>query len=141
MAYDFPVHTRNPDNTYGPTSRGHLYKPQPYHRPTAKRSNDKTRWCLTEGEEFEVFRIADEPFWYCGATEKLYSIVDGGRVKLGENGERLAAFPPPQNESDPWHGYPIPSGEYDISDELLDRWEDEGVVSETIRKRIVRGKL
>jgi len=107
MAFQFPRRKRNQDGTYGPTSRNHYYRPAPYHARTSLKRSSKTRWCLRESEEFYVFRIADEPWWECALNQCLFSIVDFGNILLGEDGERLAAFPVPRNANDYWHGYPI----------------------------------
>lgn len=141
MPYAFPRHTRNIDGLYGPTARQHFYKPLGYHRPTAQRRPDKTRWCIREGEEYEVFRVADEPWWACNTNLCLFSIVDGGKVILGENGERLARFDFPRNESDPWHGFPVHSDDSKPEPGLLDRWETEGIIPYHVRIKIERGKL
>ena len=141
MGYTFPKHTRNSSGLYGPTARQHFYKPLSYHRLTAKKRPNKTRWCIKEGEEYEVFRIADEPRWVCQVNQCLFSIVDGGRVVLGENDERLAKFDFPQNARDPWHGYPIFSDRSKPEPGLLDKWQDEGIIPYHVRIKIERGKL
>jgi hypothetical protein len=141
MAFVFPKHSRDSNGLYGPTARQHFYKPLYYHRPTAEKKAGKTRWCIKEGEEYEVFRIADEPWWACNIGRCLFSIVDGGTVVLGEDGERLAKFDFPQNNSDPWHGYPVFSDASKPTPALLDQWEDARVIPYHVRMKIERGKL
>jgi hypothetical protein len=141
MTYTFPKHSRNSNGLYGPTARQHFYKPLHYHRSTSRKRPDKTRWCIEEGKEYEVFRIADEPWWACDVNQSLFSVVDGGKVILGENGERLAKFDFPQNDFDPWHGYPISSDDSRPEPDLLDRWQRDNIIPYHVRMKIERGKL
>jgi len=141
MAFQFPRCKRNQDGTYGPTSRNHYYRPAHYHARTSLKRSSKTRWRLREPEEFYVFRIADEPWWECVVNRRLFSIVDFGNIVLGEDGERLAAFPFPRNAIDPWHGYPIRSEESKPNPDLLDRWEEESIIKPHLRRKIETGRL
>src|SRR5687768_3711014 len=102
-----PTHARTASGLYGPTSRHHWYKPIHYHARTGRRKKGKSRWVLSEGQQYEVFRIADEAWWFCPALGALFSIIEGGRRVLGVAGERLALFVEPINRPDPWHGYPV----------------------------------
>ncbi len=141
MAFTFPRHKRNSDGLYGPTTRQHFYQPANYHRITARSKPGKTRWCIKEGEEYEVFRLADEPWWFSQVHQCLFSIVDGGKEILGENGERLAKFAFPQNLSDPWHGFPVLSDEHKPEPDLLDMWQNKGIIPHHVRMKIERGRL
>ena len=117
MAYNYPKVVRNVDGTFGPTIVHHYYKPVGYHNRGAAKRVDKSKWRLKLNEQYEVFRLADEGDWMDAESEGLYSIVDKGKEVLGENSERIAFFPKPQNDADPWHGYP--KNNPLISDELL----------------------
>jgi len=141
VAFKFPRCKRNKDGTYGPTLRNHCYLPVSYHARTALKKSGKSRWSLREAEQFYVFRIADEPWWECVINRCLFSIVDFGNVIVGEDGERLAAFPIPRNANDDWHGYPIRTDESKPSPDLLDRWEEEGIVTAHLRRKIETGRL
>ena len=88
-----------------------------------------------------MFRIADEPWRECVLNHCLFSIVDFGNIVLGEDGERLAAFPIPPNANDSWHGYPIQTDESKPSPALLDLWEDEGIITAHLRRKIETGRL
>ncbi len=140
MAFQFPKQKRNKNGTYGPTSRNHYYLPAPYHSRTAEKRPNKTRWCVSESAEYYVFRIADEPWWVCVSNQCLFSVVDFGKI-LGENGERLAIFPIPSNANDSWHGYPIHTDEAKPSSNLLDRWEEEAIITPHLRRKIETGRL
>lgn len=139
--FQFPNYTRNNDGTYGPTSNNHFYIPVHYHNRTAKKRKDKNRWYIKENCQYEVFRIADEPYWFCNSNNCLFSIVDEGRIVLGKNGERLAKFPLPSNLTDPWHGWPVSTAEEKPSEDLLDSWEKDGVITDHLRRKIGRGAL
>jgi hypothetical protein len=134
-----PNHKRNKDGRYGPTTRSHYYQPVGYHGRGATNSSQKTRWALKEGQQFEVFRVCDEPWWHSGGG--LFSIMNGGSVVLGENGERLGRFPDPQNQADPWHGYPVFSADYLPDESLLDQWVATQVIPDHVRTKIERGRL
>lgn len=143
----FPEHHKNKDGSYGPTNpinpsgshiQGHCYKCLPYHRKTAKKQKDKTRWCLDEDQEYEVFRYADEAL-NIGHSGEMYAVYDNANEILGKNNERVAKFPKPQNEGDPWHGYP--TDDYEFDDELLEAWVTMHYISESTRKRLMKGVL
>ncbi len=144
MPYIFPIHTRNHDQTYGPTARDHFYLPAQYHGRTARRSENKTRWHIKESEQYEVFRVADEAIWKCTANQCLFSIIDNGNIMLGENGERLGKFPIPANPAESWHGFPFPSDEIERGGsfyDLLDKWENDGIITSNVRRKIVKGVI
>lgn len=141
MAFVFPTHIRNNDGTYGPTTRQHYYKPIHYHARTARQRSEKNRWCLREGEQYEVFRIADDPWWECILNRCLFSIVNSGKTPVGMGGERLAKFPLPRNSSDPYHGFPILTDEDKPGPALLDLWESTGIIPYHVRMKIEHGKI
>lgn len=145
MAYSFPKYARNSNQTYGPTRRGHFYKPVDYHQPYARKRPDKTRWNIHEGNQYEVFRLSDEGVWECTTNKCLFSIIDNGNVILGENGERLGEFPFPPEPAIEWHGYPRPSDEIDrhcaTFMQLLDKWENDGIITSHVRRKIEKGAI
>lgn len=148
------THPRNPNQTYGPTNRGHFYISKEDHRKTAAPKKDKTRWCIREGEEYCVFKIANEGiideennqiWWYCEDNDCLFGFVfeNDRLLKIGENEEQIAKFPNDRNEHDPWHGYPVSTEESQNrpSSELLDRLEECGCISDVYRLRIEKGRI
>lgn len=137
-------YTRNDNGTYGPTDFGNLYYSKEDHRKTAARGRHKTRWTIEEGEEFHIFKVADdaEVRWYCSVNQCLFSVINDCKFILGENGERIAKFPQPPNE-EAWHGYPVQftGTERLPSDDLLDRLVENKIISQTTMRRIERRKL
>jgi hypothetical protein len=137
------TYNRNIQGNYGPTTKGNFYSSKPDHRRTARQRVDKTRWSIEEGQEFHVFKLADEPLqrWFCQENECLFSLVNGCATILGQGGERLAKFPQPADNL--WHGYPVHCIETENSpgDELLDLMVSAGVISGTTRRRIERKRL
>ncbi|PGP49039.1 hypothetical protein CN993_00790 [Bacillus thuringiensis] len=51
---------------------------------------------------------------------------------VGTEKEQFGFFPSPSNEFDRWHGYPIIPFKkgYEIEQQLLDRWVEEGYIDE-----------
>jgi hypothetical protein len=141
MAYKYPTYKLNSDGTFGPTTRKHKYKPVYYHNKSAKKNEDKNKWCKKQNEQYEIFRIADENIWECSENSALFSIIDNGKEIFGSNEERLAIFRIPPNKIDDWHGYPFLSSEYQISEDLLDLWEANKVIDDRIRRKIAKGEL
>lgn len=95
--------TRNTDFTYGPTTKGNYYLPNPAHGINSTNFK-KHKWRINENEEYSVFEFAEEPELFCKENNCYFSIINNGKVILGNRGERIAKFPKPQNASDPWHG-------------------------------------
>lgn len=129
--------------TYGPTAAGTTYISLYYHR--GGRKPDKNYWepAFTPGEEYALFDHAETEEW-SDTQDHLWGIVDGGKTILGLRGEKIARFPAPQNDSDPWHGYPVsPKDRYDDvpPDEVIDRWSDTNVITRAVARRIKKGKI
>ena len=144
MTYQFSVHIMD-NGKFGPTPNGHFYQPMPYHNPNAQKRNDKTRWMLSKGEQYEVFETADTPStertnWMNDDGSGIYGMLDDCKVVLGkDNGERLAFFPVPQNDSDPWHGYPTDSSE--LGENLIEYWYEKKLISRITYVHLSRHEL
>jgi hypothetical protein len=141
MSYNFPKAKLSSEGLFGPTGKKHYYKPVNYHNKTASGNKNKTQWVLKQNEQFEVFRISDEADWKCDRNNGLFSILSNGDVILGANEERLSFFPKPVNFIDPWHGYPVDSGEYEPSVELVDKWLREEIIDNRIHIKILKGQI
>ena len=141
MKYKYPKVKLDKDGNFGPTTNDSFYHPVHYHNPTAKKKPNKTRWVLKQNEQYEVFRVSDEGKWSCSKNDGLFSILENGEIVLGENEERLSFFPKPKNNNDPWHGFPITSGEYEPSDDLVDKWFEDKIIDERLQIKILRGEL
>lgn len=139
MAYNYPKVAQNGDGTFGPTNVQHFYQPVVYHCRGAVKKNEKSRWCLKRNEQYEVFRLADEGVWMDTESNGLYSIVDNGKEVLGKDNERIAFFPKPPNDAEPWHGYPKSNSQ--ISDELIETWYKNQVIDGIMYKRLMRHSL
>lgn len=134
-------HPRPASGRYGPTKKQHYYESVTYHRRNAAPSPHKTRWVIAEGEEYAVFLLADDGWWYCKEGQCLFAVVNGGELELGEGGERLATFIPPKNQLDSYHGHPVASDVAKPEPDLLDQWEQGGVIDYSVRIKIERGRL
>lgn len=141
MKYKFPIVKLNVDGLFGPTLKKAFYKPMTYHNKTAKFSKHKTKWTLKQNEQYEVFRLSNENEWACTKNGGLFSILSNADVVIGSNEERLSFFPNPVNSKDPWHGFPVNSGNYEPSVELVDKWLDDKVIDERIHIKILKCQL
>lgn len=144
-------HSRNNDGTYGPAIDSkkvkYYYKPQAYHNKAAKGKQSKSKFVIKEGQQFSLFSMAvldlDSPQWTCEENSCLFAIVNNGSTILGDAQERLAKFPNPVNDTDPWHGYPVKTkySQNCPSDKLINLWIEHGVIDATTRRRIEKNKL
>jgi hypothetical protein len=108
-----------------------------YHRRNASFREGKTRWVIKENEEFDLFNQADKSNWFCTKLDGYLSFDLVLKI-IGEHGQVLAFFPKTQNDSDPYHGFPIHSWEKLPSDELLDNWVKFEHISSVTKRRIER---
>jgi hypothetical protein len=141
MSYKFKKISLNKDGLFGPTTENHFYKPVTYHNKTAATNKHKTIWVLKQNEQFGVFEVSDENKWFCKIKKGLFSILAKGEVVMGSNEERLSFFPNPVNASDPYHGYPIDSGEYEPSTELVDKWLADDIIDGRLHIKILKGQI
>lgn len=141
MKYKFPKIKLNPDGNFGPTTERHFYKPVSYHNKSAARNKHKTTWILKQNEQYEVFRISDEKKWLCDERGGLFSILQNGEVIMGSNEERLSFFPNPANANDPFHGFPVDSGEYEPSTKLVDKWLEDKIIDDRLHIKILKGQI
>ena len=127
---------------YPPNKKKHRYQPMPYHGSHTKgtRGGKKKLWDIPQNGQYYVFNYGDEQDWFDTIARGVVSFLDGCKEVLGKNGQRLAFFPKPANESDPWHGYPIGSDEME-DDDLVELWYKEGYITYTTQQRILRGDL
>lgn len=141
MKYKFPKVKQNDSGNFGPTKNCNYYFPVHYHNKTAKDRPDKTKWRLKKNEQYEVFRISDESKWACDENDGLFGILNEGNVLLGMGEERLSYFPNPANENDDWHGFPINSGEFEPSKNLVDKWHKDEIISYRMKIKILKGEI
>ena len=137
MSHIFGEHVMT-DGKFGPTGKGHYYQPVWYHNPKARRKTGKTKWVLNQSEQYEVFQLSDDSDNRIYVeNEGLDGFLDEGEFVLGENEECLAFFPEPQNEDDPWHGYPVFSYIQGLSDDQFDVWHDNDLISDLTYQRLM----
>ncbi|GAA4021621.1 hypothetical protein GCM10022386_00730 [Flavobacterium cheonhonense] len=132
---------KNKDGTFGPTSNSNYYKPMYYHNKTAKKNKDKTKWIIKQNEQYCTFELSDDNNWKCLAQNGFFSILENGNVILGSNEEVLGFFPETINDSDPYHGYPVTSSEYEISDKLLEKWLNDKVIDSRMHVKLLKCQI
>lgn len=138
MPYSYPK-VKKQNNQFGPTELGHYYMPAPYHNRKATNNHDKTKWILKQDEQYEVFRVGDESQWLSDKPSGIFSILNNGQEVFGERGERIAFFPYPANEIDPWHGYPVKC-QY-VPDPIAEKWFSDSTIDRIQYNRIIAGRL
>lgn len=141
MKYKFPKVKLNADGNFGPTKNDNYYHPVFYHNKTAKKNSDKTKWVLKKNEQYEVFRLSDEGEWACKENSGLFGVLEKGDIILGNGEERLSFFPNPVNTNDPWHGFPVHSGEFEPSKEVVDKWLKDKVIDYRMYIKILKGSI
>lgn len=127
---------------YGPTASGKLDISVYHHRNTA--NGKKTLWdsAFKPSEEYLLFELGDGSGWFC-SEGNLWGILDDGRRRLGTGGERLSFCPLNPNATLPWHGYPVStaSHDYEVPEDVMEKWEIFEVISKITARRIRGGKL
>ena len=106
----------------------------------ANANNNYSKW-INMNIERDLFDYADygnfqkndngNLSWACRAGN-LWSL-NPDRSSVGQNKEQFGFFQKPANQNEEWHGFPIipfSKSRYSISDNLLDRWVQFGVISE-----------
>lgn len=141
MSTIFRKVAKNEDGTFGPTSNNKFYQPVFYHNKTAKKNLNKTKWLIKQNEQYCAFELSDNNNWKCDKKDGYFTIVDNGKVTLGSNEEILGFFPETQNATDAYHGFPVTSSEYEISDKLLLKWKDDNIIDERIHIKLLRCQL
>lgn len=128
---------------FGPTSSGKHYVSLYSHRgnhPT------KSQWHrdVPPQDEYELFEVSDDSGW-SDTKGNYWSLRNGGGSPLGTRDERIAKHPVTSNPHDPWHGYPASpavKGPGDApSDDLLDRWLHDRVITRAMHRRILRRRI
>ncbi len=129
----------------GPTAAGNHYLARDDHQHFAHSA--RNRWnagCLPP-EQFKLLEAAESNGW-SDSRAHLWAVASG-LEEIGTDGERIAKFPERANLADDWHGYPVsaldPKREYEHRPEpdLVSLWFNSGLISETQRARIKRGKV
>lgn len=122
---------------FGPTTSGKMYLCANWHRGAGDPTH-KTIWVISEHEEYAVFCCADDGKWKDDPGN--YWGIKNGEI-LGENDERVAKFPVPQNQHDPWHGYPVKTGEDKPPIPLINLWRENTLITKAMSKRMKKGTV
>lgn len=127
---------------YGPTATGKYYQPNPVHNASAAPREDKTRWCITESDQFCVFEEADNANRETEEGLLGMDIRNGKLEVLGMEGEKIAFFPATRNSSDPWHGYPETMARIgDSFDSFFIDMLDNNEISKSICKKLLLKRI
>jgi hypothetical protein len=95
--------------------------------------------------EYEIFCQSEDNSWR-DSRPPLWGLRKG-LPQIGTNRERLAKFPARQNQTDPWHGYPVSALDHRREIEhrpepaLVRRWREAGLIDDVGEARINRGKV
>lgn len=133
-----------------------------YERPEGRRSylstakhqfnaqNEHAKW-ISINIERDLFDYADygnyqkEPDtnigWIC-ISGNMFSLQQD-RSSVGRDMEQFGFFQAPANPQGEWHGFPIipfSKSRYNISDELLEQWVNEGIIEEDEVSMIIKKK-
>ncbi len=124
---------------YGPTKSGKMYVSLYYHRQT-NRMQDKCIWGISSAEEYEIFDEADGKNWQ-DIRGHYWGVRNQGDTPLGTQDERICKFPRTSNSHDAWHGYPVGHAKDTPSDDFIEDWIKNGIISRKNGRDIQRGKL
>lgn len=132
------------DIPFGPTSSGKQYLSLDYHR-CSRAVPPKRCWAIPRPAEYDVFVWADETPC-CDGSGHMWGFLfeDGELAVLGTERERIAKFPCPQNETDPWHGYPVHTTDIPQrrpSPIFIEELYQRGVLTKVQKKRIQGSKI
>ena len=132
---------KNLDGTFGPTKSNIFYKPVAYHNKSSINKKHKTKWIIKQSEQYCIFELSHNNNWKCPIRNGYFSIAENGAIILGSNEEILGFFPEIINKNDPYHGYPVSSAEYEISDTLLDNWLNTKVINKRIHIKLLKCQI
>lgn len=133
------VPTPTPDGLlFRPSPNGKIYVSLYYHRGAGSPVK-KSCWAKScpPLNEFQIFCQADKFDW-CTPDGNYWGMHEKGRTVLGTRGERLCKFPMNTNQTLPWHGFPVNTGETKINDELVEKWKENGEIPRDLARKIRR---
>lgn len=111
------------------------------HRGPSDTKHAKSVWKLSRPDECHTFCISELHGWLDKDGHR-WAVASDGDGDLGTRGERLAFFWSPANQHDPWHGFPVSAGRRGMTfhrrppDELIQKWEDDGLISFVTSQRL-----
>lgn len=126
------------------------------HKHQRSTRNSYSKWLSVTIEE-RTFDAADygnfrkqtgDPSWI--SADNLWGfLIDRNQTieTLGTEEQQFGFFPKTRNPTDEWHGYPVipfqrgANKKYKISPELLQKWVDNGYLTEDQVAKLVKGRL
>lgn len=123
------------DIIFGSPAEGRIYKSVYYHQKNSKPKKGKTRWVIFPNEEYALFCIGEGNKW--GGERKLFAFFDD-YLEVGENGEIIGQFDG-SREGIEWHGHPVKG--YKVNSDLLDRWEEDELISKSMKRKFLNHSL
>jgi hypothetical protein len=123
------------------------YKSLNVHRSRSGTRHNKSIWNgdLSRGDECHAFCEAHLQKWHDGEGDCWSVAKDEGGIPFGTRDERLAFFWAPQNDPDPWHGFPVSrKGELPFSksppDWLVEQWRASERITFTRYVQLLKGR-
>jgi hypothetical protein len=116
-----------------------------YHRSPSGTTYKKSIWDIPRPDECHFFCIGSILLWKDDGGN-CWAIGKDAEVVMGTLGERLAFFPRPTNQTDPWHGFPV-GGRRALPvhrrppDGLLRQWLESKWITKTTYDRLLGGRL
>ena len=117
MSYEYKKHAMVDGKKYGPTAGGRYYQPADYH---GKVKDNKKKGRKAKNKEHEV-----KTHWVRAKSEQY----------------DVAFFPTPPEGTIDWHGYPIPSTEEKLTDEMIDKFLEKRKIGSANYSRLLRRDL
>jgi len=122
------------------------YKSLDAHRSESGTRHQKSIWNddLSRNDECHTFCEANIEQWH-DKDGNCWSVVTGKTVYFGTRKEWVAFFWMPQNDVDPWHGFPVSrTGKVPflrkLPDELVERWRQNSRIDFTMQLRLLQGR-
>lgn len=123
---------------------GTSYRSVNYHRSPSGTRDTKSIWSISRHSECNIFCESEQKSW-SDTDSNRWSVAGEKAQDFGTEGERLAFFPTPTNNTDAWHGFPVlRRGRRPFRcppDELLTKWLSEGRISYVDQQRILKARF
>lgn len=121
---------------YFKSCAGTGYLCHPHHRNGTHSS--KSQWALSRPDECHTFCQAE---WLRAADDRgLWFVAPNLDTVFGTRNERKAFFASSDNDSVPWHGYPVgPGTAHHPPKDVVAEWHRQGRITYSLRVKIMRG--
>jgi hypothetical protein len=122
------------------------YKSLDVHRSQSGTKQPKSIWNseLSRADECHTFCEAELNGW-SDDNGNCWSVAKDGEMDFGTHEERVAFFWAPQNDGDPWHGFPVAGRRglafrQKLPDALIERWHESGLISFSRKMQMLKGR-